>query len=115
VIAEAMIAAGHLLGRDDVLGRWVDGVAVAGRPSSRRRPPVTPSRSQVPNQGIVLLGSINNRSKLPALADACDRARVVTGDTEWRHGVDLAVDWFAGANDVGVMMSDPVRGAASTG
>jgi len=39
----------------------------------------------------------------------------VTGDTEWRYGVDLAVDWFAGANDVGVMMSDPVSGGGFDG
>jgi len=114
VIAEAMIAAGHLLGRDDVLDagltalRWlvdlqvVDGhlspVPVAGagpedRPPRFDQPPI----------------------EVAALADACDRARVVTGDTEWRYGVDLAVDWFAGANDVGVMMSDPVSGGGFDG
>ena len=38
------------------------------------------------------------------MADACARAHVVTGDDEWRRGVDLAIDWFAGDNDFGAVM-----------
>ena len=30
----------------------------------------------------------------------------MTGDDEWRRGVDLAIDWFAGNNDVGAVMWD---------
>ena len=38
------------------------------------------------------------------MADACARAHVVTGDDEWRRGVDLAIDWFVGDNDGGAVM-----------
>ena len=38
------------------------------------------------------------------MADACARAHVVTGDDEWRRGIDLAIDWFAGDNDGGAVM-----------
>ena len=31
----------------------------------------------------------------------------MTGDDTWRAGVDLAIDWFAGKNDVSAMMWDP--------
>jgi hypothetical protein len=30
----------------------------------------------------------------------------VTGDEDWRRGVDLAIGWFAGNNDVGSVMWD---------
>jgi hypothetical protein len=53
--------------------------------------------------------------ELAALADACARAESVTGDAAWRRGVDLAIDWFAGVNDLGVAMSDPVTGGGFDG
>ena len=34
--------------------------------------------------------------EVAAMADACARAESVTGDADWRRGVDLAIDWFAG-------------------
>jgi len=30
----------------------------------------------------------------------------VTGDDDWQRGVALAIDWFAGRNDVGATMWD---------
>lgn len=50
-----------------------------------------------------------------ALADACARATAVTGDAEWRSGVEMAIAWFTGANDVGAAMSDPVTGGGFDG
>ena len=44
--------------------------------------------------------------EVAAMADACARAHTVTGDDGWRRGVELAIDWFAGNNDVGVVMWD---------
>ena len=45
--------------------------------------------------------------EVAALADACHRAHAVTGDDDWRRGVDLAIGWFAGDNDFGAVMWDP--------
>lgn len=113
-LPEALIAAGSLLGRPDVLDdgllllRWllnrqvVDGhlspvpVAGAGRDDH------PPRFDQQPIE-------------VAALADACARAQAVTGDAEWRTGVDLAIGWFEGHNDVGAPMSDPVTGGGYDG
>ncbi|MGD9996080.1 MAG: glycosyltransferase [Ilumatobacteraceae bacterium] len=113
-IAEALIVAGHLLQRDDTLAagltalRWlldrqtVDGhlspVPVAGAGPADRAP-------RFDQQPI----------EVAALADACARAHAVTGDSEWRHGLNLAIDWFGGANDLGVSMCDPVTGGGFDG
>ena len=50
-----------------------------------------------------------------AMADACARARDVTGDDRWLEGVRLAASWFLGANDVGVPVFDPVTGGGFDG
>jgi len=50
-----------------------------------------------------------------AMADACARARDVTGDAVWLQGLGLAVDWFLGANDTGVTMFDPRTGGGFDG
>lgn len=113
-VAEALIAAGHLLERGDVLAdgltllRWlldreiVDGhlspVPVGGAGPAD----VRPAFDQQPIE-------------VAALADACARAESVTGDSEWRRGVDLAISWFDGANDLGVPMADPVTGGGYDG
>jgi hypothetical protein len=104
-LPETLIAAGQLLERPDVLDdglellRWlldretVDGhlsptpVGGAGRHDS------PPRFDQQPIE-------------VAALADACARAHAVTGDDDWQRGVDLAIGWFAGDNDVGAMMWD---------
>lgn len=113
-LPEALIGAGRLLARPEVVAdgllllRWlldrqiIDGhlspvpVAGAGRDD---RPPAF---DQQPIE-------------VAALADACARAESVTGDVQWRRGVDLAIAWFDGNNDVGASMSDPVTGGGFDG
>lgn len=113
-IAEALIVAGHLLGRDDVLAtglsvlQWLlahqtlDGhlspVAVGGAGPADRAP-------MFDQQPI----------EIAALADACARAHAVTGDLAWRGGVELAIAWFGGDNDRGVAMFDPITGGGFDG
>jgi hypothetical protein len=113
-IAEALIVSGHLLGRDEVLAdgltllRWlVDRQLVDGHLSPVPVPgagpdDVAPAFDQQPIE-------------VAALADACARAELITGDAEWRRGVDLAIGWFTGANDLAVPMSDPVTGGGFDG
>lgn len=50
-----------------------------------------------------------------AMADACRRAVDVTGDVRWGRGIEVAAGWFAGANDVGVLMWDPTTGRSYDG
>ena len=105
-IPDALIAAGHLLGRADVLDdglmllRWlVDHETLDGHVSP------TPVGGAGPVDGP---GRFDQQPiEIAALADACERANRVTGDASWRAGVDLAIDWFAGNNDGGAVMWDP--------
>ncbi|HEX4787552.1 MAG TPA: glycosyltransferase [Actinospica sp.] len=53
--------------------------------------------------------------EVAALADACARAHAVSGDERWLRGVDRAVGWFLGENDVGVALHDPHTGGGHDG
>src|SRR5690606_27590763 len=114
VLPEALIAAGSVLGRDDVVEvgltalRWLlDREHVDGRLSP------TPVDGAGPSDGP---GRFDQQPiEVAALADACARALAVTGDTEWTHGVELAVAWFAGGNDVGAEMWDTDTGGGYDG
>jgi hypothetical protein len=53
--------------------------------------------------------------EVAAMADACARAASITGDPHWETGVTLAVDWFRGANDVGLVMFDAESGGGYDG
>jgi hypothetical protein len=48
--------------------------------------------------------------EVAAIADACARAFVLTGDPQWRDGVERAWAWFTGDNDSGVAMIDELGG-----
>lgn len=50
-----------------------------------------------------------------AMADACARAEAITGDPKWGRGVDLAIGWFLGDNDVGAPMWDAATGGGYDG
>lgn len=105
-LPEALIAAGTVLGRPEVVDdglrmlRWLlDHETVDGHFSP------TPVGGAGPDDGP---GRFDQQPiEIAALADACHRAHLVTGDDEWRRGVDLAIGWFAGDNDLGAVMWDP--------
>ena len=92
--------------RDDVLADGLDAAALAARPRDRRRSPV-PDPVGGAGRDDVVPRFDQQPIEVAALADACARAYAVTGDDDWRRGVDLAIDWFAGDNDVGAVMWDP--------
>lgn len=50
-----------------------------------------------------------------AMADACARATVLTGDQSWERYRTGCVDWLLGGNDVGAAMYDPDTGAGFDG
>ncbi len=105
-LPEALIAAGHVLGRPDVLD---DGLTLLSwlleRETVDGHLSPTPVGGAGPTDGS---GRFDQQPiEVAAMADACARAHSVTGDERWRAGVDLAIDWFAGNNDVGAVMWDP--------
>jgi hypothetical protein len=114
VLPEALVAAGDLLGRPEVvedglsLLRWLlDRETLDGHLSP------TPVGGAGPNDHAPAFDQ--QPIEVAAIADACARAAAVTGDQEWRRGVDLAVQWFAGGNDAGAVMWDPETGGGYDG
>lgn len=53
--------------------------------------------------------------EVAALAEACRTAYDLTGDTRWTDVVAQCVAWFAGVNDRGVPMCDPLTGGGFDG
>ncbi|GAA4573093.1 glycosyl transferase [Micromonospora coerulea] len=53
--------------------------------------------------------------EVAAFADACATAATVTGDPGWETGVQQAVGWFLGDNEVGTRMWDPETGGGYDG
>ncbi|MEQ8841681.1 MAG: hypothetical protein RIB98_11930 [Acidimicrobiales bacterium] len=114
VLAEALLAAGHLLGRPRVLE---DGVTMLRW--LLRRETVDGHLSPTPVGGAGPTDSAPAFDQQPievaAMADACRRAHAVTGAEEWLHGIDLAARWFAGDNDAATPMWDPLTGGGYDG
>jgi hypothetical protein len=113
-LAEALIAAGNAIGHEVALHSGVamltwllelesqmGHLSVVGT-TGRERSSVLPQFDQQPIE-------------VAAMADACARAVTVTGDPSWERGVSLAVEWFQGANDAGLVMFDPVSGGGYDG
>lgn len=113
-LPESLLAAGHLLDRPAVVA---DGLTLLGWLLGRET--VQGHLSPTP------VGGAGRRHRPPtfdqqpievaAMADACARAEAVTGDEQWRRGVEMAVGWFAGINDVGAVMWDAETGGGYDG
>lgn len=113
-LAEAVIAAGEVLGSaadverglrmldwlltDETLDGHLSVTGVGGRGPADIRP-------QFDQQPI----------EVAALADACWRAHLLTGEQRWADGVLAAAAWFDGANDAGLSMADPVSNGGYDG
>ena len=104
-LAEALLAAGDLLERPDIVDngitmlRWL-----------LRRETVDTHLSPTPVGGSGPGDSPPAFDQQPievaAMADACHRAHAVTGEAEWLAGLDMATRWFAGDNDAATPMWD---------
>ena len=114
VLAEALIAAGALLERPDVLG---DGLVALRWLLSRETRHGHLSPTGTGGAGPADRAPMFDQQPIEAatMADACVRAYAVTGDHAWPDGLALAVGWFLGANDVGVAVCDVDRGAGYDG
>lgn len=113
-LAEALIAAGHALGRDDALDR---GLAMLRWLLDRETYDGHLSPTPVGGAGRGARAPAFDQQPIEAaaMADACARAAFVTGDASWLLGVDLAGAWFSGGNDAGAIMFDPVTGGGYDG
>jgi len=113
-IAEALIVAGDKLGRPQVRS---DGLRMLGwllRVETRNG-----HLSVVPTKGWSLGEARPAFDQQPievaALADACQRAAAVTGDTSWLAGVEMAMAWFLGDNDTKIPLLDERTGGGCDG
>lgn len=113
-VAEALLAAGHALRRPEVVEHgcvlldWLlDRETVDGHLS------LTPVGGSGP--GEVVPRFDQQPIEAAAMADACARAEAVTGDPRWGRGVELAIGWFLGDNDVGAPMWDVDTGGGFDG
>jgi hypothetical protein len=113
-IAEAVIVAGCKLGDDQVLRNglrmleWL----LAGETRNGHL-------SVVPvggwGQGEGRPGFDQQPIEVAALADACTRAAMVTGDSSWLDAVGMCVGWFLGDNDAKVPLLDEQTGGGHDG
>ncbi len=113
-IPDAVLAAGEITGRSDLIDRglemldWLIEVETRGDHYS-----FTPVGGWAPAEPRP--GFDQQPIEAAALADAAARAFAITGAQHWRAAVDKAASWLAGANDVGVALYDPTTGATFDG
>jgi hypothetical protein len=111
-IAEALIVTGDQLGRDHVLRNGLRMLSWLLAGETRHG-----HLSVVPAGGWERGENRPAFDQLPievaALADACTRAAVVTGDAAWMAGVEMSVTWLLGDNDAQIPMLDERTGGCS--
>ncbi|MBX7432585.1 glycosyltransferase [Mycobacterium sp. Y57] len=114
VLAEAMIAAGTALEDPAVRRRGLDLLAwlVEFETRDGHLSP-TPAAGRGPQDARP--GFDQQPAEVAALADACARAARVDDDPVWVDGVNAALAWVCGANDIGEPMWDPDTGAGYDG
>lgn len=114
VLPEALIAAGQLLERPDVTN---DGLTLLRWLLDRETVNAHLSPTPVAGSGLFDRAPAFDQQpiEVAAMADACARAAMVTGDAGWIRGIDLATRWFAGDNDAGSVMWDPDTGGGYDG
>jgi hypothetical protein len=114
VIPEVLIAGGHLLGRSAVLEHGLDLLEwLLARETTGDHLSPTPVGGAGPHEHRPAFDQ--QPIEVAAIADACARAAIVTGDARWVNGIDLAIGWFEGRNDTGSAMWDSVTGGGYDG
>jgi hypothetical protein len=103
-LAEAMLAAGSLLGER----RWVeDGLAMlswlVGVETTGNHVSVTPVGGWA--RGELRPGFDQQPLEVAALADACALAFDLTSDRSWARIVRSCANWFEGDNDIGIALT----------
>ncbi len=114
VLAEALMAVGAELGDDGLLREGLRRLAWLLEMETRDgHLSVTPVGGRDQRDGSARFDQ--QPIEVAALGDACARAYDLTGDVTWVDGIDRAVRWFTGHNDVGSVMFDPRSGGGYDG
>jgi hypothetical protein len=113
-IPDALMAAGDVLGDDALVEggarmlEWLVGTETLGGHFS-----FTPVGGWAP--GEPRPGFDQQPVEAAAMADACARAWMITGENRWRDRVLESARWFTGENDGRVAMYDPETGGGYDG
>ena len=111
-IAEAVIMAGHILGRGHLLRnglRTLDWL-LAGE-TRHGHPSVVPAGGR--GRGEDRRAFDQYPAEVAALVDSRARAAAVMGDSTWLTGVEMSVTWLLGENDARVPMLDERTGGTA--
>jgi hypothetical protein len=113
-VAEALIVAGDALADGPALSRGLSLLEFLLRTQTRDgHLSVTPVGGR--GRDDAGPGYDQQPIEVSALADACGSAFRITGEPSWLAGIDLAWDWFLGANDSATPMFNPRTGGGYDG
>ena len=114
VLPEALLAAGALLEEPRWLARGLDMLEwLLGTETNGDHISVTPAHGW--STGEPRPGFDQQPIEVAALADACARAHDLTEAPRWGDATQRCAAWFAGSNDSGTAMIDPVSGGGHDG
>jgi hypothetical protein len=114
VLPDALLAAGHSLGRPELIDGGLELLGwLLDRETRDGHLSVTPADGAGPSDAAP--GFDQQPIEVATLAEACARAAVLTGEHRWKDGVRMAGAWFDGDNDAGAVMWDPATGGAFDG
>ena len=113
-LPEALLAAGHSLHRPELVEGGLELLGwLLDRETRDGHLSVTPAGGAGPMDAGP--GFDQQPIEVAAMADACARAAVLTGERRWMDGVRMAGTWFDGNNDADVVMWDPTTGGGYDG
>ena len=113
-VAEAVIAAGAALDRPTDLERGLSMLAwLLELETAHGHLSVAPVGGRGPSDPSPMFDQ--QPIEVAAMADACWRAYVLTGEERWAHGISVAAFWFDGRNDSGLEMMDKQSGGGYDG
>jgi hypothetical protein len=113
-IPDALLAAGHALGREELTHRGLELLGwLLDRETADGHLSVTPVGGAGPDDRGPAFDQ--QPIEVATMADACARAAALTGDPRWSDGVRMAGRWFEGDNDAGALMWDPSTGGGYDG
>jgi hypothetical protein len=113
-LADALIAAGHHLGRHAATDKGLRLLAWLLEMETRDDH-LSPTPAGGWGPGEPRPGFDQQPIEAAAMADACARALAITGESRWADGLRLAVGWFVGDNDAKTDMFDPATGGGFDG
>ncbi len=114
LLPDAMMAAGSVLARGDLVRRGLDLLGwLLARETVEGHLSVTPVGGSGP--GDVGPGFDQQPIEVATIADACARAATLDDSVRWLKGIEMAHSWFEGDNDTMSVMWDATSGGGFDG